>query len=295
MTRPTEQLRQLLAQPGLVVAPVCFNPLTARIVEGLGFPVAYLGGYAFGSSACISEPLTTMTEIVTAGEHIARRIGIPLIVDGDAGFGEPLHTMRAVREMVWAGIAGTHIEDQHFPKRAHYHRDYREHVIPLPEMVQKIAVAARARAETDPDFVIIGRTDAMRTDGYQEGIRRANAFLEAGADMVMLFPNDRAEAERAPRDIAGPVVYVNSWGNRVGRPVLTTQELEQMGYKMVIDALAALLVTVKAVRETYAALRDHGLAALSAAEMIAVRKEVEDLIGMDEFYRIEEETTERSP
>lgn len=290
--RQSKRLRELLAKPGLIVAPVCYNALTARIIEDTGFPVAYLGGYAFGSAACLSEPLTTMTEIVEAGQHIARRIRVPLVVDGDAGFGEPLHTMRAVREMIWAGIAGTHIEDQHFPKRAHYHRDYREHVVPLEDIVQKLKMAIRGREE-DPDFVIIGRTDSMRTDGYQEGISRANAYLKAGADMVMFFPNDRKEAERAPRDVSGPIVYVNSWGNRVGRPVLSNQELEQLGYKMVIDAIGGVVATVKAVREAYGALRDRGMTGLNFEEAIKVRQDIEDLIGMEDYYRIEEETVER--
>lgn len=289
--RPSQQLRQLLAKPGLIVAPTCINALTARMAEQAGFPVVYLGGYAFGSSTCLTEPLTTMMEIVTAAGHIARRISVPLVIDGDAGFGEPLHTFRTVQEMTWAGVAGTHIEDQHFPKRAHYHRDYREHVIPLDEMVHKIKLAQRAR-EADPDFVVIARTDSMRTDGYQEGVRRGNAFLEAGADMVMLFPNDRAEAERAPRDIPGPLVYVNSWGNRVGRPVLATQELEPMGYRMLIEAQIALFASAKATREAYAALHDRGMAPFDAEEMIDLRQDIEALVGLNEYYRIEEETVE---
>ncbi|MBI3967441.1 MAG: isocitrate lyase/PEP mutase family protein [Chloroflexi bacterium] len=285
------KLRELIEKPGLIVAPVCFNALTARIVEQLGFKVAYLGGYAFGSSAVISEPLTTMTEIVDAARHIANRISLPLVVDGDAGFGEPLHTLRAVREMTWAGVAGTHIEDQHFPKRASYHKDYQEHVIPLDEMIHKIKLAARGR-EADPDFVIIGRTDSMRTDGYDEGLKRAHAFLEAGADLIMLFPNNQEETERAARELPNKLVYVNSFGNRVGRPVLSTQELEQMGYKMLVDALTAVLVSVKATQDAYTALRDRGLSAVDQEEAIRLRKQIEDLIGLDEMYRIEAETVE---
>ncbi|MBI3967834.1 MAG: isocitrate lyase/PEP mutase family protein, partial [Chloroflexi bacterium] len=176
-----EALRRAIQGDEIVVAPVCINAITARIIQKLGFSACYLGGYAFGAASCLTEPLTTMMEIVEAAQHIARRIDLPLIVDADAGFGEPLHTMRTMQEFEWAGVAGVHIEDQIFPKRAHYHKDYQEHVIPIEEMQMKIRLAVQARQ--DPNFVIIGRTDSMRTDGYDEGVKRARAYLEAGADM----------------------------------------------------------------------------------------------------------------
>ena len=289
----TERLRELLDVPGLIHAPVSYDPLSARIAESLGFSMAYLGGYAFGASTCITEPLTTMTEMVQGAGRIARSINIPLVIDGDAGFGEPMHTMRAIREMIWAGVAGTHIEDQHFPKRAHYHRDYREHVVSLEEMLGKLRMALRARDEEDPDFVIIGRTDAMRTDGYEEGVRRANAFLEAGVDLVMLFPNDDEETERAAHDVEGPVVYVNSPGNRIGRPVLSAQRLEELGYKLVVDAASPILMALRAVRHAYEALKEGALP-IDPAEAVALRKDLEDLVGLEEFYKIEEETVEKA-
>lgn len=284
-------LRRLLAEPGLVHTPVSFDPLTARISESAGFQVCYLGGYALGASTCITEPLTTMMELVQEARTIARSIDIPLVIDGDAGFGEPLHTMRAIREMVWAGVAGTHIEDQHFPKRAHYHRDYQEHVVPLDDMLGKLRMAVRARNEEDPDFVIIARTDAMRTDGYAEAIRRGNEFLKAGADLVMLFPNDEHETERAPQDIEGPTVYVNSAGNRVGRPVLAPKQLEEMGYKLVIDATIPILTAVKATRDAYVALKD-GLSPLTHEEAVQLRQDLEELLHLSAYYEIEEETVE---
>lgn len=289
--RRTPQLRKLLQETGLIHAPVSYDPMTARIAESLGFDMCYVGGYALGASTGITEPLTTMMELVESAGRIAKSVTIPLVVDGDAGFGEPMHTMRAIREMVWAGIAGTHIEDQHFPKRAHYHRDYREHTLPLDDMLAKLRMALRARDEEDSDFVIIGRTDAMRTEGYDEGIRRAKAFFDVGVDLVMLFPNDDAEAEKAPTDAGGPLVYVNSSGNRVGRPVLPPATLEQMGYKLVVDATTPILTMLKALRLAYSALR-AGELPLDSAEAIQLRKELEDLLGLEEHYKVEEETVE---
>lgn len=286
-----EQLRQALQGGQIVVAPTCINAFTARIIEREGFPAVYLGGYAFGAASSLTEPLTTMMEIIEEAEHIARRITKPLIVDAGAGFGEPLHVHRAVREFEWAGVSGIHIEDQHYPKRAHYHKDYQEHVIPIEDFQMKIRAAVQAR--TDPDFVIIARTDSMRTDGYAEGIRRAQMALEAGADAAMVFPNSKDEAARAPKDIGGPTVYVNSWGNRVGRPVYRVDELQSMGYTLVVDAIPAVLVTLKAVKDVYRHLKEHGICNLDSEEAIALRAEVEDIIGLPEYYEIEAATVER--
>jgi 2-methylisocitrate lyase-like PEP mutase family enzyme len=285
------RLRQVLQTEGVLVAPVCYDPLTARLVESLGFKAAYLGGFALGAVTCLTEPLTTMSEMAEQASRIARRINIPLIIDGDAGFGEPMHTMRAIREFEWGGVAGTHIEDQYYPKRAHYHKGI-EHIISIEEMVMKIRAAVRARQ--DRDFVIIARTDAMRTHGFDEGVKRGNAYAEAGADMVMCFPNSVEESRRAPKEIQAPLVYVNSQGNRLGRPIFSVQEFAEMGWKMVVEAITAPLVAFQALKRTYGQLAREGRTMLDQAEMQAVRKEIEDLIGLEEYYAIEAETVERA-
>jgi methylisocitrate lyase len=275
----------------LIVAPACFDPLSARIAAEVGFESLALGGYALGAQSAISEPLLTMSEVVAAARRITAVVDLPLIVDAGAGYGEPLHATRAVREFEAAGVASIHIEDQVFPKRAHYHRDYQEHTIPAEEMAAKIHYAAQARR--DPDFVLIARTDAMRTEGYAEGVRRANLYAEAGADLVMLFPNSAEEAAQAPRDCRAPLVYVNSSGNRVGRPVYATQELEALGYKMAYDAIGVPIAAYQAVRGLLEQLRASGRNGLDAAQAIATRKAIEDTIGLEDHYRIEEETVER--
>lgn len=284
------QLRQLLQSEPVVVAPVCYDPLTARLVESLGFKAAYLGGFALGAVTCLTEPLTNMVEMAEHARRIARRIRIPLIIDGDAGFGEPIHTMRAIQEFEWGGVAGTHIEDQWYPKRAHYHKGV-EHIIPIDEMAMKIRAAVQARQ--DKDFLIIARTDAMRTHGYDEGVKRGNAYVEAGADMVMCFPNSVEESRRAPKDIHAPLAYVNSQGNRLGRPIFSVQEFAEMGWKMVVEAITAPLVAIQALKRTYGQLAREGRTTLDQAEMQAVRKEIEDLIGLEEYYAIEAATVER--
>jgi 2-methylisocitrate lyase-like PEP mutase family enzyme len=285
------RLRQLLQDEGVVVAPVCCDPLTARLVESLGFKAAYLGGFALGAVTCLTEPLTNMSEMAEHARQIARRINIPLVIDGNAGFGEPIHTMRAIQEFEWGGVAGTHIEDQYYPKRAHYHKGI-EHIISIEEMAMKIRAAVRARQ--DKDFLIIARTDAMRTHGFDEGVKRGNAYVEAGADMVMCFPNTIEESQRAPQEIRAPLVYVNSQGNRLGRPIFSVQEFAEMGWKMVVEAITAPLVAIQALKRAYGQLATAGRMTLDQAEMQAVRKEIEDLIGLEEYYAIEAETVERT-
>jgi 2-methylisocitrate lyase-like PEP mutase family enzyme len=284
------RLRGLLQSERVVVAPVCCDPLTARLVESLGFKAAYLGGFALGAVTCLTEPLTNMSEMAAHAQQIARRINIPLIIDGNAGFGEPIHTIRAIQEFEWGGVAGTHIEDQYYPKRAHYHKGI-EHIISIEEMAMKIRAAVRARQ--DKDFLIIARTDAMRTHGFDEGAKRGNAYVEAGADMVMCFPNTIEESQRAPQEIRAPLVYVNSQGNRLGRPIFSVQEFAEMGWKMVVEAITAPLVAIQALKRAYGQLANDGRMTLDQAEMQAVRKEIEDLIGLEEYYAIEAETVER--
>jgi methylisocitrate lyase len=191
----------LLDRPGIIRAPTCYDPLTARMAEQAGFECLSLGGYAMGAHLATSEPLLTLSEVARIVRDMARVTPLPIIVDAGAGWGEPLHVIRTVRDLEAAGGAAMHMEDQCFPKRAHYHKGV-EHVISLRDMVAKVRAAVAARR--DPDFVIVARTDAMRTDGYAEGVRPANACAEAGAGLVMVFPNSVDEARRAPKDIRSP-------------------------------------------------------------------------------------------
>ncbi len=156
--KTTAILRKLLQEPGIIVAPGTPDPLTAKLVQNIGFEAAYLGGYMTGASLCATEPLTTSTEMVMVAKYVTAAISIPLIVDGDAGFGDATHTSRMVKEFERAGAAGVHIEDQVFPKRVSYHVGLK-HIISIDEMITKIEAALNARE--DSDFVIIAQTDAL--------------------------------------------------------------------------------------------------------------------------------------
>src|SRR3989454_999642 len=213
MQRQSTKLRALLREQTFLHMPSVYDALGGRLVESLGYEAAYVGGYVTGGSTALTEPMVTMTEQVKLAGDIAQSIAIPLIVDGGAGFGEPLHTMRLVRECIRAGIAGAHIEDQLYPKRAHYHK-YVVHGIPVEEYIDKIRFACKQRDESDPDFVVIARTDTCRALGLEEASMRINRAADAGADMGLLFPRNPAEAERAPKVCHLPLVYVQSRGNR---------------------------------------------------------------------------------
>ena len=234
-----------------------------------------------------------MDEQVRVAGDVAAAVTVPLVADGGAGFGEPLHTMRSVREFIRAGVAGIHIEDQLYPKRAHYHK-YVAHVTPRDEFVAKIEYACRQRAESDPDFVIIARSDACRFEGLQEAIERINLAADVGADMGLVFPRNDEELRDAPKIAKVPLVYVMSRGNRDQRPLPTIAELEALGYKACIDAVTSLVVAFTAVRRAFTEIRETGtFTGLSAQECVDARQQIEDLVGLEQFYVIEEETVEQ--
>jgi 2-methylisocitrate lyase-like PEP mutase family enzyme len=283
---PATQFRNLLARPGLIRGINIYDPLTARLAQQIGFDAIALGGYQHGSALCVPEPTLTMTEVIEGARLITKAVSIPLKIDCGAGFGEAIHVTRTIREAEAANIACLHIEDQHFPKRAHYHR-FEEQVIDLEEMLVKIRAAVAARTG---DLVIVGRTDSIHTHGVKEAIHRASMFAEAGCDMVEVFPNKVEEAKLIVKEVKAPMVYVNSSGNRNGRPVFSWPELEDMGYKLAIDSTTVLLSAVEAVRDAMTTYVQTGRPPDKVAKNIELRRYIETLIGLEEYYEIEERT-----
>jgi methylisocitrate lyase len=291
--RGTTKLRTLLRSGTFLHMPSVYDGLGARLVQQAGFEAVYCGGYVSGASRAVSEPLLTMTEQIAIGAEAARVVDIPMVIDAGAGFGDPLHTMRTVREMIHAGIAGAHIEDQVYPKRAHYHA-YRVHEISPEEFAEKIRYACVERDRVDPEFVVIARTDSCREFGLDVAADRINRAADAGADMGLLFPRDREEAERAPRVCKVPLVYVMSRGNRDGRPIFTGSELKAMGWAAIIEAQLLMLPAFDAQKTALAELRRTGAyTGLAEAEAVRIRKEIEDTIGLDEHYAVERDTVEK--
>lgn len=283
-------MRALLNAPGYVVRPAVADPFMARIAQQSGFKNVVVGGYALGARTCIPEPVGDLTQLVQEAGEIQRAVSIPVSVDAGAGFGEAIQVWATVQRLEHAGLGAVQLEDQVYPKRAHYHRDYQEHTIDQAHMIEKITAAREAR--TNPDFVVCARTDTMRTDGYDEGVRRANAYAEAGADALVVWPNTVEEAQRAPKDVKCPLIYVVSHGNRVGRPVPRVDELADMGYKIISYSSLTILTVYRALSAVFDNLHSTGDAGQAAEDMIAARKAVEDLLGLEQLYAIEERTTE---
>ena len=273
--------------------PVAYDALGGRLLQSLGFDCVYTGGFVTGASRCTSEPLLTMDEQLRVAGDVAAAIDIPLVVDGGAGFGEPLHTMRTVRECIRAGIAGTHIEDQLYPEAR---------ALPQVRRARRAAqgvrrqdrFACKQRDRSDPDFVVIARTDTCRFEGLKEAIARVNMAADAGADLGLIFPRNDAEMKKAPKQARIPLVYVTSRGNRDGRPVPTADQLADMGYKAAIDAMTYLLASFHFAKLAYGEIkRTGGYTGLSPKECVAARQEIETLVGLDAFYEIEEQTVEK--
>src|SRR5688500_13598901 len=205
MQRATTKLRALVRAGKFLELPSAYDPITARLAEESGFKTIYSGGFVTGGSSCISEPRRTRNEQVRLASEMSNVVAVPVIIGAGAGWGEPLHTMRTIRECIRAGIAGVHIEAQLFPKRTHYHT-YVVHNIPIDEYRDKIRLACEQRDRTDKDFVIIARSDAARIQGLKEAIKRVNLAADQGADMGLVFPTTHAEAVKTPKLAKVPMI-----------------------------------------------------------------------------------------
>ena len=281
-------LKTRLAAGQTIVAPGAYDPISARLVQSLGFDTVYTGGYMSGAHLAVTEPLMTMTEQVDVATRVARAVPLPVICDADAGYGEPVHAMHCVRTFEAAGIAGIHIEDQFFPKRASYHAGL-EHVIPMDAFLDKMKYALEARS--DPDFLIIGRTDAFTAveGDMDEAISRGNALKDLGIDVIM--PRGVREREDLDTFRKGvpdiPLLVI------AGADDITVKEYEDLGYQVIIYATTPIIAAVNGYRQVYQSLKDSGHIGINAPQVAAMRAEVEALISLPEYQRVEAQTTER--
>ena len=288
MTRPAAKLRAALVSGRPAVAPFAADPLTVKLVQRLGFPAAYLGGGALGYLLGITEARLTSTDVVNIVRGITAVCDLPLIVDGTTGFGDPIHVLRTVRELERAGAAGIEIEDQLTPKHAHHHRGI-DHPIPLEAMVEKVQAAVEARE--DPDFLIIARTNTIGEVSLEEGIRRAGAYAEAGADMILALPRSEEEYRRLPQAVPKPLVAMTIAVAR--RPLFSPEQLHALGYPLVLEAQAGMLAAYAAVRRGYRQILQEGYIAMDAHELREIRTEIDELCDLPQLWALEERTTER--
>jgi methylisocitrate lyase len=261
-------------QAGPVAIPGAFNALTARLIERLGFRAVYLSGGALSAASGVPDVgLLTLTEFADDARRLATATTLPLLCDADTGFGEALNVERTVHLLESAGAAGIHLEDQLFPKRCG-HLSGKSLVEP-DVMAAKIRAAVAARR--DPDFVVIARTDARGVTGFDDAVRRAKAYLAAGADAI--FPEAMESADefaRFAREVPAPLLAnMTEFGKG---PLLTVSELGAMGYKMVLYPLTAFRAAMKAAEDTLRSLRDAGHQRDALPGMMS-RADLYDLLG----------------
>jgi len=251
---PNRRLRALIARKKALLLPGAANALAARVIEDLGFEAVYVTG-AGVTNTFLGMPDIGLLTVTELADHVAAMrdaVSLPLIVDADTGFGNAVNVGRTVRTLERAGASAIQLEDQDFPKRCGHFSG--KSVIPTAEMVQKIRAAADARV--DRDFVIVARTDAIAVNGFEDAMARANAFIEAGADMTFV------EAPRTPEQIAAiPKLAVPQLLNIVAgglTPMLPRAELETMGYALVLYANAALQAAVAGMQTVLGHLKAQG-------------------------------------
>ena len=276
-------LKQLFKRDRLLVAPGCFDGLSARLVEEAGFEAAYLSGGAVARSMGMPDiGLVTMSEVIERAAQVVAAVKIPIIADADTGYGNAVNLVRSVREFERTGVAAIHIEDQITPKRCG-HLDGKE-VIPLAEMEKKLQAALASRS--DPEFSIIARTDARGVHGLDDALRRGRAFAELGVDAVFVeAPQSEAELEEIPRALPGVPLLVNVFkGGKT--PMLPVERLQQMGYRIAIYPSETQRAAIHAMRQALGLLKREGTTE-KMDDALTTFKERDKVVGLDEWQRLE--------
>ncbi|HZK83827.1 MAG TPA: isocitrate lyase/PEP mutase family protein [Desulfosporosinus sp.] len=276
-------LRNLIASKEILVAPGAHDVLTAKIIEKAGFKAVYMTGYGQAAShlGTADVGLMTMSEMLARANNFASAVDIPVIADGDTGFGNAINVMRTVRQYEMAGVAAIQLEDQVAPKKCG-HMTGRQ-VIPMDEMVGKIRAAVEARQ--NPDFVIIARTDARTIHGIDEAIRRSKAYEAAGADIIFVeSPESVEEMSKITSSFNVPVLANMVEGGKT--PLLPAQELEKLGYDLVIFPTASTYVAAQAMKNLMAQLMKTGSTESLIPEMTSF-SEFNELIGLSQIRELE--------
>jgi 2,3-dimethylmalate lyase len=279
------RLRALLEAGQTIVAPGAFDPLSARLVEEAGFPAVYMTGFGT-SAALIGRPdvgLLTMTEMAGNAGRIAACVDIPVIADADTGYGNPLNVIRTVGAYEAAGAAGIHIEDQVAPKKCGHLEG--KLVIPAEEMAEKVRAAVEAR--TQPEFVIIARTDARAVEGLERSLQRGRMYREAGADVLFIEAlTSEAEAEEAARAFPDVPLLFN-WAEGGKTPPISLDRLKELGYRIVIFPIGTLLAATGAMRRILQEIAGQGTPAAVMRELPTFAEFV-DFIGLPQVHEAEQ-------
>ncbi len=282
--RASTLLRRMLDEPEIIVLPGAYDALSARLAERAGFKACFTTGFGFAATV-LGMPdfgLLTMSETMDRVRHVVRAVSVPLVADMDTGYGNALNVVRTVRECVVLGVAGIILEDQEWPKKCGHFEGKR--VIPAEEQAAKLRAAVDARG--DDDLVIIGRTDARQPLGLEEAIRRGKLYRDSGADVVFIeAPQSIDELKEVAAAIPDAPLFANMIeGGRT--PLLSSAELRELGYRMVVYPLSALFSAARAVEETYRALFDEKSTASRQEAMVSLGQ-FEEMIDVPAWQEIE--------
>jgi 2-methylisocitrate lyase-like PEP mutase family enzyme len=280
--KPTQILRQMLADNSLITAPGVFDGLSALLAKRAGFAVLYASGGAIARSCGYPDiGLLTMTEVCASMAHIVRVTQLPVIADADTGFGNAINVWRTVQEFERIGVAALHLEDQTFPKRCGHLND--KSIIPAGEMCHKIKVARENLR--DPDFVLIARTDAIAVEGIKGALERAEAYLQAGADVIFVeAPENLEQIELIARRIPQPKLINMFYGGKT--PMIPQQRLEELGYKIVIIPSDLQRAAIKAMQTTLSTIARDGNS-MKVADQLVTFKEREEIVETEKYLALD--------
>ena len=273
----TDKLKDLLNKPGIITLPGCYDAMSAKLIERAGFSGTFMSGFMV-SAARIGMPdtgLISYNEMLDQGRNIAAAVSIPVIGDGDTGYGNAINVKRTVDGYAQAGMACVMIEDQLAPKRCGHTNG--KQVVSREDAYVRLQAAVDAREE-GADILIMARTDANGTDGLDEAIERCKGFMDIGVDITFLeAPRDKAEMERYCKEVPGPkMANMVEQGNS---PFLTPPKLEEIGYKVVIYPASLMLAGIAAANRVLATLNDGHDTAANATFL-----ELQDVVGFPQYY-----------
>jgi 2-methylisocitrate lyase-like PEP mutase family enzyme len=280
--RPTTRLRELLAHEELLVAPGVFDGLSARLAERAGAEAVYASGGAIARTAGYPDlGLLGVGEVLARLTQIAEAVSVPVIADADTGYGNALNVQRTVRAFERAGVAALHLEDQESPKRCGHYEG--KTLVPAAEMVGKLRAALEARS--DPDLVIIARTDAIAVEGLEPALARAEAYAEAGADVLFVeAPESEAQIEAIAERLPGPKLINVFRGGKT--PLLPSARLATLGYRVAILPSDLQRAAIRAMQETLEAIRRDGNAA-AVDDRLATFAERDAIVGLEEYQALD--------
>ena len=283
MTQKAALIRVLLKQKSSLLMPGVYDALSAKLAARANFEVIFTTGYSL-SATLLGEPdfgLLTQTEMLAAAQRICGVVEQPVIVDADTGYGNAINVIRTVKELIRAGAAGLFLEDQVWPKRCGHMKG--KAVIPLEEQLKKLTAALEARE--GGDLFVVARTDARQALGLKEAIRRGVAFKQAGADAVFIeAPETKEEMREIAQAVPGPLV-----ANMIERgvtPLMSPEELSEVGFQMIVWPLAPLYASAKALKEVYGALRAQGTTQ-GILDRLMPFDEFHEIVGLDEKYALD--------